>query len=155
MQGVGADEEARAPVMALEKLLQQANGGFTREQLGLVEMSETSAAQALAVRDAFDLRGRAEPDGGALARGHPLGAASAVSVVRLFTRMAAARQNGGGSSAPSPRGRSAGWASPRCSRRFRQASVAAPTDPMLHSRCAPVADGWDGEVCQQRTRALL
>ena len=27
------------------------------------------------------------PDGGALVRGYPLGAASAVSVVRLFTRM--------------------------------------------------------------------
>jgi len=33
------------------------------------------------------------PDGGALARGHPLGAASAVSVVRLFTAMARSQQN--------------------------------------------------------------
>ena len=37
------------------------NGGFSRKHLGLVEMSETSAAQALALRDAFDLDGRAEP----------------------------------------------------------------------------------------------
>ena len=51
-------------------------------------MSETSAAQALAVRDAFDLdEDELSPDGGALVRGYPLGAASAVSVVRLFTRM--------------------------------------------------------------------
>ena len=90
MQGVGSAEEARAPVTALEKLL-QVNGGFSRKHLGLVEMSETSAAQALALRDAFDLDDELSPDGGALARGHPLGAASAVSVVRLFTRMARAR----------------------------------------------------------------
>ena len=74
-----------APVTALEKVLRQANGGFTRDALGLVEMSEVSAAQALALRDAFDLDDAAlSPDGGALARGHPLGAASAVSVVRLL-----------------------------------------------------------------------
>jgi len=94
MQGVGADEEARAPVAALEKLLQHVNGGFSRKHLGLVEMSETSAAQALALRDAFDLEDELSPDGGALARGHPLAASSAVSVVRLFTRMARGRQNG-------------------------------------------------------------
>jgi acetyl-CoA C-acetyltransferase len=93
-QGVGAAEEAMAPVTALEKVLRQANGGFTRAALGLVEMSEVSAAQALALRDAFDLDDDAlSPDGGALARGHPLGAASAVSVVRLFTAMARARQS--------------------------------------------------------------
>lgn len=91
-QGVGAAEEASAPVAALEKLL-QANGGFSRDRLGLVEMSETSAAQALALSDAFDLgEGELSPDGGALARGYPLGAASAVSVVRLFTGMARVRQ---------------------------------------------------------------
>jgi acetyl-CoA C-acetyltransferase len=67
----------------------QPNGGPPRERLRLVEMSETSAAQALAVRDAFDLaEDELSPDGGALVRGYPLGAASAVSVARLFTRMA-------------------------------------------------------------------
>jgi acetyl-CoA C-acetyltransferase len=87
-QGVGASEEALAPVTALKKLLQQVNGGFDRDGLGLVEMSEISAAQALALRDALDLgEDELSPDGGALARGHPLGAASAVSVVRLFTGM--------------------------------------------------------------------
>jgi len=88
VQGVGSGEEARAPVAALEKLM-RANGGPPRERLRLVEMSETSAAQALAVRDAFDLaEDELSPDGGALVRGYPLGASSAVSVVRLFTRMA-------------------------------------------------------------------
>jgi acetyl-CoA C-acetyltransferase len=93
VQGVSAGEEARAPVVALERLL-RSNGTDHRDRLGLVEMSETSAAQALALRDAFDL-GEEElsPDGGALVRGYPLGAASAVSVTRLFTRMAR-RRNG-------------------------------------------------------------
>ena len=76
-QGVGASEEARAPVAALEKLM-RTNSGFSRDKLALVEMSETSAAQALAVRDAFDLaEEELSPDGGALVRGYPLGAASA------------------------------------------------------------------------------
>ena len=94
-QGVGASDEARAPVDALEKLL-RSNSGFSRDKLALVEMSETSAAQALAVSDAFDL-GEAElnVDGGALARGFPLGAAGAVSVVRLFTRLVRSPANGG------------------------------------------------------------
>jgi acetyl-CoA C-acetyltransferase len=92
-QGVGAAEEAMAPVAALEKVLRHANGGFTRDALGLVEMSEVSAAQALALCDAFNLdEEELSPDGGALARGHALGAASAVSVVRLFTGMARTRQ---------------------------------------------------------------
>jgi acetyl-CoA C-acetyltransferase len=91
-QGVGAAEEALAPVAALRKLLQQANGTFSSDKLGLVEMSEISAAQALALCDALGLdEAELSPDGGALARGHPLGAASAVTVVRLFTRMARAR----------------------------------------------------------------
>jgi acetyl-CoA C-acetyltransferase len=86
-QGVGASEEARAPVAALEKLM-RTNSGFSRDKLALVEMSEISAAQALAVRDAFALEeDELSPDGGALVRGYPLGAASAVSLVRLFTRM--------------------------------------------------------------------
>jgi acetyl-CoA C-acetyltransferase len=86
-QGVGASEEARAPVAALEKLM-RTNSGFSRDKLAVVEMSEISAAQALAVSDAFGLEeDELSPDGGALVRGYPLGAASAVSLVRLFTRM--------------------------------------------------------------------
>jgi len=93
-QGVGANEEARAPVAALEKLM-RTNSGFSRDKLAIVEMSEISAAQALAVRDAFGLEeDQLSPDGGALVRGYPLGAASAVSLVRLFTRMVRSPQPG-------------------------------------------------------------
>ena len=87
-EGVGPGDDARAPVAALEKLLKSLNGSG-RGRMGLVEVSEASAAQALALRNAFELGdGELNPDGGAIARGYPLGAASAVSVVRLFTRMA-------------------------------------------------------------------
>lgn len=92
-QGMRAGEEARAPLMALERLLQSC-ANCKPLKLDLVEMSETSAAQALALSDALGLdEAILSPDGGALARGHPLGAASAVSLVRLFTHMA--RENSG------------------------------------------------------------
>jgi acetyl-CoA C-acetyltransferase len=85
--GMGAGEEARAPMAALQGLLGRKRG-ITLEKLDLIEMSESSAAQALALCAAFELKGDAlSPDGGALARGHALGAASAVSIVRLFTGM--------------------------------------------------------------------
>ena len=51
-------------------------------------MSEASAAQVIALGRALDLDEDAlNVDGGAVARGYPLGAASAVSVVRLFTNL--------------------------------------------------------------------
>ena len=82
-QGMSAGDEARAPVVALVKLL-QSDANCKALKLDLVEMSEASAAQALALSDVLD-RGYPQPRRGALARGHPLGAASAVSLVRLFT----------------------------------------------------------------------
>ena len=85
-QGMSAGDEARAPVVALVKLL-QSYANCKALKLDLVEMSETSAAQALALSDVLE-GDILSPDGGALARGHPLGAASAVSLVRLFTHMA-------------------------------------------------------------------
>jgi acetyl-CoA C-acetyltransferase len=52
-------------------------------------MSESSAAQAIALMQSLDFdEDILNPDGGAIARGHPYGAAGAVLVTRLFTRMA-------------------------------------------------------------------
>lgn len=91
IQGVGPEDEASAPMQAVKKLYGRLNG-FNPKDIGVVELSETSAVQALAFEDAFgfddDL---VNPDGGAVARGHPLGAAGAVLVVRLFTRMVRAK----------------------------------------------------------------
>jgi acetyl-CoA C-acetyltransferase len=59
----------------------------------LIEMSESSAAQAIALSERLELDiDRINPDGGALVRGHPFGAAGAVLVVRLFTSMVRANK---------------------------------------------------------------
>ncbi len=91
-QGVASDEEALAPAAAMQKLYTRLNG-IDRGAIRVVELSETSAAQAIAVADAIGVtESRISPDGGAIARGHPLGAAGAVLAVRLFSRMV--RDNG-------------------------------------------------------------
>lgn len=85
-QGLGPGEEARAPIAALEKVLRP--NGSAKPAPQIVEMAEASAAQVIALERALDLADDAvNIDGGAVARGYPLGAASAVSVVRLFTSL--------------------------------------------------------------------
>ena len=87
-QGVSPAEEAAAPIAAMGKLFGRLKD-FDREALGVVEMSESSAAQAIALIKSLDLDDDVvNPDGGAVVRGHPFGAAGAVLVTRLFTRMA-------------------------------------------------------------------
>ncbi|MBN6494258.1 3-oxoadipyl-CoA thiolase [Acinetobacter pittii] len=71
-----------APAPAIKKLLKQAN--LTLEQMDVIELNEAFAAQALAVtRDLGlpDNSDKVNPNGGAIALGHPLGA----SGVRLVT----------------------------------------------------------------------
>lgn len=86
--GVAPHEEAIAPITATRKLLGR-NGALNMADIGVIEMSEASAAQALAFADAFHLdASRINPQGGAVVRGHPLGAAGAVLVTRLFTALA-------------------------------------------------------------------
>jgi acetyl-CoA C-acetyltransferase len=93
-QGVPPDREAIAPITALQKLIGRLNGQMPAG-LGVIEMSESSAAQVIALRETLGFDDEIiNPDGGAIVRGHPLGAASAVLVVRLFTRLV--RQNESG-----------------------------------------------------------
>jgi len=92
-QGVAPGAEADAPILAMQKLYKRLNG-FDRSAIRLVETSENSAAQALALMDVLDLDESAlNPDGGAVVRGHPLGASGAVLVVRLFTSLVRSRRN--------------------------------------------------------------
>ena len=89
-RGVAPDDEASAPLEAMKKLKERMNG-YKPADIGVVEMSESSAAQAIALIQGFELdEDVLNPDGGAIARGHPYGAAGAVLVARLFTRMARA-----------------------------------------------------------------
>ena len=87
-RGVSPIEEANAPVAAMQSLYGKLNG-FAREDVKVVEISESSAAQVIALRDGLGLdEDIINPDGGAVARGHPFAASGAVLVARLFTRMA-------------------------------------------------------------------
>ena len=86
--GVSPPEAGEAAITAMRRLAARVPG-LDLGTIGIVEMSETSAAEAIALRNALGVADEVlNPDGGAIARGHPLGAASAVLVVRLFSRMA-------------------------------------------------------------------
>ncbi len=90
MTGIAAREVTEAPMVAMRRLLTRA-GPRQIGDIGVVELSESSAVQAIAFRNALGLADDTlNPDGGAIVRGHPLGAAGAVLVARLFTRMARA-----------------------------------------------------------------
>ena len=83
-----ASREAHSASLAAMRRLVTRVPGLELKSLDLVELSERSAAEAIALRDTLGLAEEAlNPDGGAIARGHPLGAAGAVLVTRLFTRM--------------------------------------------------------------------
>lgn len=86
--GVAPMEAGSAAIIAMRRLAQRVKP-IDLAELEQVELSEASAIEAIAFRNALGLTDDAlNPDGGAIARGHPLGAASAVLLVRLFTRMA-------------------------------------------------------------------
>lgn len=91
-RGVSPDREGNAPAEAARKLMTRLDG-LDPAAIGIVELSESSAAQALAFASELGLDAdRINPDGGAVVRGHPFGAAGAVLVARLFTRMVRARE---------------------------------------------------------------
>lgn len=71
-----------APVPALAKLFEQT--GLTPQDIGIVELNEAFAAQAVAViRDAGLDPERTNPYGGAIALGHPVGATAAMLTLRV------------------------------------------------------------------------
>ena len=79
-----------APAPAIKKLLAQT--GLTLEQMDVIELNEAFAAQALAVTRDLGLADGAEhvnPNGGAIALGHPLGASGARSVTTALNQLEA------------------------------------------------------------------
>jgi acetyl-CoA C-acetyltransferase len=81
------------PVPAVRKLLRQT--GLTLDQMDLIELNEAFAAQGLAVLRELGLRDddpRVNPQGGAIALGHPLG----MSGARLALSAALQLQRSGG-----------------------------------------------------------
>ena len=86
-EGVAPELEAEAPIAAMRKLDARLNG-YDRSRIRAVELGESSSAQAIAMMSALGIDdGVLNAEGGAVVRGHPLGAAGAVLVVRLFTRL--------------------------------------------------------------------
>ncbi len=82
-----------APAPAIKKLLKQAN--LTLEQMDVIELNEAFAAQALAVTRDLGLpddSGKVNPNGGAIAIGHPLGASGARLVTTAMNQL---EQTGG------------------------------------------------------------
>lgn len=77
-----------APAPAIKKLLKQAN--LTLEQMDVIELNEAFAAQALAVTRDLGLTdddARINPNGGAIALGHPLGASGARLVTTALNQL--------------------------------------------------------------------
>lgn len=84
--GVSPEEMGIGPVKAIPKALKQA--GLRLQDVGLIELNEAFAAQALAVIRLADL----DPDcvnvnGGAIALGHPLGCTGAKLTATLLREM--------------------------------------------------------------------
>ena len=77
-----------APAPAIKKLLKQAN--LTLEQMDVIELNEAFSAQALAVARDLGLEDGAahvNPNGGAIALGHPLGASGARLVTTALNQL--------------------------------------------------------------------
>ena len=82
-----------APAPVIKKLLKQVN--LTLEQMDVIELNEAFAAQALAVTRDLGLpddSNKVNPNGGAIALGHPLGASGARLVTTALNQL---EQTGG------------------------------------------------------------
>lgn len=82
---MGGDPElpGLAPVQAIGSVLSDA--GIVPDDLAVAEVMEAFAVQAIACQQGAKLPNRiVNPFGGALARGHPVGASGAILAVRLF-----------------------------------------------------------------------
>ncbi|EPF71010.1 3-oxoadipyl-CoA thiolase [Acinetobacter rudis] len=81
-----------APAPAIKKLLAQAN--MTIDQMDVIELNEAFAAQALAVTRDLGLADdstKVNPNGGAIALGHPLGASGARLVTTALNQLEASQ----------------------------------------------------------------
>lgn len=83
-----------APVSAIKSALEKAR--MSVADLGVIELNEAFAAQSLAViRDAKLDIDRVNPDGGAIAFGHPVGATGAILTLKLLYGMQRRKQETG------------------------------------------------------------
>jgi acetyl-CoA C-acetyltransferase len=79
MMGIG-------PVPAVRKVLERA--GRTLDDVDVIELNEAFAAQSLAVIEDLGLdQAKVNPNGGAIAMGHPIGATGSVLVAKILAEM--------------------------------------------------------------------
>jgi len=84
--GIEPEVMGYAPTYAIARALDKA--GLRPDQLGVVELNEAFAAQAIAViRDAKLDPEIVNPNGGAIALGHPIGATGAILTIKLLHEM--------------------------------------------------------------------
>ncbi|MCV2881746.1 acetyl-CoA C-acyltransferase family protein [Actibacterium sp. XHP0104] len=83
ISGVRPDIMGTGPIPAVENLM--ARTGLTIADFDLIESNEAFAAQALAVNKGLGLdAAKVNPNGGAIALGHPLGATGAILTVKAL-----------------------------------------------------------------------
>ncbi|MCV0427633.1 MAG: thiolase family protein, partial [Roseibium sp.] len=84
--GGSPSDPALVPISVAKALLQTLR--ISSGDLTSVELMEAYAVQAMVTADALGLEARALNElGGALARGHPIGASGAILAVQLFSQM--------------------------------------------------------------------
>ena len=99
--GVAPDREAFGAIAATQRLIGLHND-LDVAKIAAIETSEASAAQLIQFARQFGVEAASiNAGGGAIARGHPLAAAGAVLVVRLFSTLVRAAGAGGQEPAPS------------------------------------------------------
>ncbi|HNO89188.1 MAG TPA: acetyl-CoA C-acyltransferase, partial [Rhodocyclaceae bacterium] len=84
--GVPPEIMGIGPIEAIPRALKL--GGVAQSDLDWIELNEAFAAQALAVMKQLDMDpARVNPQGGAIALGHPLGATGAIRTATLMSAM--------------------------------------------------------------------
>jgi acetyl-CoA C-acetyltransferase len=84
--GVDPEIMGIGPVPAVRKALDRA--GVKLEDIGVIELNEAFSAQALAVMKELDLDpAKVNPNGGAVALGHPIGATGAAITAKALSEM--------------------------------------------------------------------
>jgi len=85
--GVAPDEMGMGPVPAVRRLMERT--GLRAADFDVIESNEAFASQACAVSQALDLDpSRVNPNGGAIALGHPIGATGAIITVKALYELA-------------------------------------------------------------------
>ena len=84
--GVDPKTMGIGPVPAVRKAMERA--GRSLDEVGVIELNEAFAAQALAVMQDLDLDpAKVNPNGGAIALGHPISATGAVITAKILSEM--------------------------------------------------------------------